>query len=84
MNEEHHIWRVWARRLHDWGLKSAAAWLLEATAPVHLLGAQLVYLGQPLLGTFWSDDQARSLAEVLEQPEAARAFVRFLREDASP
>lgn len=82
MIEERHIWYLWARTLQNWGLRSFAARLLEATAPVHVLGAQLVYVGQPLLGVFFSQEHVRFAAEVLERPDETRAFVRFLLEDA--
>jgi hypothetical protein len=84
MPANRHIWGVWARALHKWGLKPAAGWLLEATAPLHVIGAQLVYIGQPVLGLFLRDDQAVSLAHVLEKPEETAAFVRFLREEPVP
>lgn len=83
MIEEPHIWRVWAQSLQSWGLRSFAAWLLEATSPVHLIGAQLVYVGQPLLGVFFSQEYVRSAAEMLERPDATRAFVSYLLEDVS-
>jgi hypothetical protein len=84
MSPERHIWATWARALHKWGLKPFAAWLIEASAPLHVLGAQLVYVGQPVLGLFWSDDQAASLAQVLERPEETSAFIEFLQEDPVP
>lgn len=82
MIEERHIWHVWARRLQGWGVRPFAAWILEATAPLHILGAQLVYVGQPLLGLFWAQEQVDTLAEVLEKPDEARALIRYLREEA--
>jgi hypothetical protein len=84
MPPKRHIWASWARALHKWGLKSAAAWLLEATKPLHVVGAQLVYVGQPLLGLIWPGDRTGTLAQVLERPEETAAFVRFLREDPLP
>ncbi len=84
MSEQHHIWRIWARHLQNWGVKGFAAWLLEATAPVHLIGAQLVYISQPLLGVFITQDHVRSVASVLERPDETRALVHFLLEEPSP
>jgi hypothetical protein len=78
MPPKHHIWGVWARALHKWGLKPFAAWLLETTAPFHVVGAQLVYVGQPVLGLIWPADQTATLAHVLERPEETAAFVEFL------
>ena len=76
-----HIWRLWARALDKWGLKNFTAWLIEMTAPLHVIGAQLVYVGQPVLGLFWPPDQTSSLAQVLERPEETAAFIRFLQEE---
>ncbi len=84
MMEEPHIWRVWARRLQDWGLRRFAAWLIEATGPLHLIGAQLVYLGQPVLSLLLPGEHAQGLARALEQPQQAQALIQFLREEPSP
>jgi len=84
MIEKRHIWRVWSRALHRWGLNTFAAWLIEATTPVHVLGAQMVYIGQPLLSLFVSQDHTRSLAQILEQPDEARSLVQFLQEEPAP
>ena len=80
MTEKRHIWGKWARALHHWGLNGFAAWVLETTAPLHVIGAQFVYVGQPLMGVFWPQDQTQALAEVLEQPDQVREFVRVLQE----
>ena len=80
MTENRHIWGAWARALHRWGLNDLAAWLLETSAPLHLLGAQLVYTGQPLMGVFWPQDQSQALAEALETPDLTNELVRVLKE----
>jgi hypothetical protein len=82
MLEERHIWQTWSRALKGWGMQAFAGWLLEATAPIHIIGAQLVYIGQPLLGLFISDEHTQSLARLLEQPESARALAHYLQEEA--
>jgi hypothetical protein len=51
------------------------------TAPLHVIGAQLVYVGQPVLGLFLPSDQTAGLAQVLERPEETAAFIRFLQEE---
>ena len=80
---ERHIWRTWAQTLQNWGLKDFTAWLLDATKPVHVLGAQMVYVGQPLLSMFFSKEHIQTFADVLEQPDETSAFVHFLLEEAS-
>jgi len=75
---ERQIWEVWTRTLHRWGLNEVAARLLEAAAPVNLLGAQLVYLGQPFIKTLLPAGHLEGLAQVLEDPGRAQALIDML------
>lgn len=75
------IWEGWAKYLNQWGLCDFVAWFLEASGPVHFLGAQAVYIGQPLLDVFIPTGQSQALAELLEKPEQVIAFAAFLRKD---
>jgi hypothetical protein len=75
------IWKTWAATLNHWGLKSLAATILEALGPLNLLGAQVVYLGQPFLNTFLSNNHLNAFANLLEDPEATQAFISTLRKD---
>ncbi len=68
-------WSQWAESLRRLKLDGFAAWLLEAGAPLTVLGAQAVYLGQPFLGGKKLD----SLAHMLEQDEETQAFASYLR-----
>lgn len=80
MNADRHIWQDWARILHRWGMKEWAASFLEAVGPLSILGAQLVYLGQPLLKGALPEMQLDALARMLEDSGSTQDFVRFLRE----
>lgn len=80
MDANHHIWRVWADQLHMWGVTDLVATLLEALGPLTALGAQLVYIGQPLLNWGTPDIHLDALAHLLEDSVETRAFVDFLRE----
>jgi hypothetical protein len=62
-------------------LQDFAAWAFEALEPLHLVGAQVVYLGQPFLQSVLPNSHLKELADVLERPPAGRAFLEFLRED---
>ena len=75
-------YQAWARRLRRWGLDRFAAAFLEASGPFNLIGAQLVYLGQPVLSSLVSDQQLNALAQVLEDPGRTQAFIECLREDS--
>jgi hypothetical protein len=62
------------------GLDGFAAWLLEAAGPLHILGAQLLYIGQPFASPQASDG-IRALANLLEQEDEAQAFATLLHDE---
>ncbi len=84
MDADHHIWRVWADKLHIWGVDDLTAALLEALGPLTILGAQVIYLGQPLLSWSASTGHLDALAHMLEDTRETRAFVDYLRENDKP
>jgi len=68
-------WSLWAESLRRFKLDGLASWLLEAGAPLTIVGAQAIYISQPFLGREgWS-----SFAQMLEEDEEAQAFARYLR-----
>lgn len=71
----------WAQLLKGWGLHQFAAAWLEVAGPLNVVGAQLVYLTQPVLNGFLDDRSLSSLAWMLEEPEQTKTFIQFLRED---
>jgi hypothetical protein len=78
MDSSHAYWPIWTDFLRRQGLTGLAAWFLEASGPLNILGAQLLYLGQP-----FAPDSAtpglRALADLLEQEDEARAFIALLK-----
>ncbi len=70
-------WVQWAETLSRFHLKGLAGWFLEAGEPLTLVGAQLLYIGQPFIG----NEQVNTLASFLENPEETRAFAAFLRKE---
>ena len=72
-------WSHWAESLRRMKLDGLASWLLEAGAPLTLLGAQALYIGQPFLG----GKSLNSFARMLEEDEEVQAFARYLRGEAS-
>jgi len=68
-------WSDWANQLHRLKLDAIAAWLLEAGAPVTLLGAQALFVARPFLGP-----QSEALAHLLEEDDEVHAFAAYLRE----
>jgi hypothetical protein len=79
---DHQIWRVWAGILYRWGLEGWAASVIEALGPLSILGAQIVYLGEPFLGSIVPTPHLKALGEMLDEPDQAREFASFLRETA--
>lgn len=83
MHSDRHIWLAWAERIRSWGLAEWVASLLEAIGPLGLLGAQALYVTQPVLQFFVTDNRLQALADLLEEPEETQGFVRLLREGGS-
>lgn len=72
-------WSKWAESLRNLKLDGMVAWLLEAGAPLTILGAQALYIGQPFIG----GNKIDSLAQMLEQEDETQAFARYLRGEVS-
>jgi hypothetical protein len=80
MERDRHIWRYWARNLQQWGLTKWVAALLEALGPLTIIGAQLIYVSQPLLSGSQPGEQLGGLARLLEDSSTTHAFIDYLRE----
>jgi hypothetical protein len=80
MDRDRHIWRVWVAAIHRWGLQDWIASILEAFGPLTILGAQMVYLGQPLFNRVLPEGHYEAVARLLEDPFSTRVFVAMLRE----
>jgi hypothetical protein len=83
VSEARFAWNGWAEFLRRHGLENLVAWLLEAAGPLTILGAQVLYLGGPLLRPALSDGQRDALAGLLEDRDETLAFTAFLREEIS-
>lgn len=70
-------WTKWAETFSHFKIEGLVAWLLEAGDPLMLVGAQMLYFGQPILGL----DRVTDLAHFLEDQEETRAFAAYLRKD---
>lgn len=68
-------WSQWADTLRRFKMDGFAAWLLDAGAPLTVVGAQALYLGQPFVG----GKRINALVHMLEQESETQAFVRYLR-----
>jgi hypothetical protein len=82
MDKNHHIWQVWAQKLHHWGVSDLTASLLEASGALSILGAQMIYLIQPVTGGLFADNTLGQMAEMLDDSSQKQEFVALLREEA--
>lgn len=80
MEQNPQIWQTWVKTLNRWGLKNIAATFLDVLGPLSLLGAQVVYVGQPFLNSFLPEGHLDALADLLENPQDTQAFISVLRE----
>ena len=67
----------WAERFNRYQVNGLVAWLLEVSDPFRLIGAQLLYMGQP----FFGKDRLRELAYFLENQDQVHAFTSLLRKE---
>ena len=81
LSEVRASWPGWADFLRRRGLENLAAWVLEAAGPLTVLGAQVLYLGGPLLRPSLSSEFIDAVAGLLENQGEAQAFAAFLREE---
>ena len=83
MDQDHYIWRQWAKNLHRWGLSSSVSALLDILDPLAFLGAQFLYIGQPFLKILTSEENIYTVARLLEVPENRNGFIHLLQEETS-
>ena len=70
-------WSQWAEILRRFKMDGFASWVLEAGSPLAVIGAQVLYIGQPFIG----GEKVNALAHMLESETEAQSFVRYLREE---
>lgn len=83
MDTDQQLWRVWINALSRWGVRDWVASFLEAAGPLAILGAQMVYVVQPILNLALPENHVHAAARLLEEPVRTRAFVELLREAPS-
>jgi hypothetical protein len=70
--------RVWARRIEQAGMVAPAILFLELYKPLAFLGAQLLWLAQPLLSLGVHPREVNDLARLCEDPQALEALLARL------
>jgi hypothetical protein len=72
-------WSPWAAFLRRYGLESLAVWVLEASGPLALLGAQALTMASPLLQPAFTPGRVEALTSLLEDQDERLAFTEYLR-----
>lgn len=83
MPSDRSFWPEWARILHRWGVSELVIVLLEAAGPLHLIMANLVYVGQPFFSPWVAGERVQAVASLFESQEESRSFAAFLREETA-
>ena len=61
-------------------MEEVVSTILEATGPLNFIGAQAIYLSQPILNAILPEDHIAALAALLDNPEETKAFTTFLKQ----
>ncbi len=69
---------AWVDAVKARGWSDAAITLIDALEPLGVLGAQMMYVAQPLLGVFGWRESIGALAGALETPEGIAALRQAL------
>ena len=77
MRKTREDWTKWAERFDRYRIDGLIVWLLEIGDPFRLIGAQILYMGQPFLGK----DRLRKLAYFLENQDQVQEFTALLRKE---
>lgn len=80
MESDQHLQHVWTDRFHRWGIAEWSAVFLETAGPLTILGAQAVYIAQPLLNWLIPNKHLDFAARLLEEPDKLSQFITLLRE----
>jgi hypothetical protein len=80
LTESQHAW-VSAIKARGW--TNAALTLLDALEPLGALGAQVLFVAQPIAGAFGARESLRALADALETPHGIAALRAALEDEGS-
>ncbi len=68
----------WVTELQARGLGDALGLALDVLEPLGVLGAQLIWVAQPVLGVWFDREAVRSIAQTLETPGEVEHIRHFL------
>ncbi len=78
MSEQRPTAPDWVREIQARGLGDALGLALDVLEPLGVLGAQLIWVAQPVLGVWFKRDTVRSIAQTLETPGEVEQIRHFL------
>ena len=70
----------WVKQLQARGLGDALGLALDVFEPLGVLGAQLIWVAQPVLGVWFNRDTVRNIAQTLETPGEVEQIRHFLEQ----
>ena len=70
----------WVKQLQARGLGDALGLALDMLEPLGVLGAQLIWVAQPVLGVWFNRDTVRNIAQTLETPGEVEQIRHFLEQ----
>lgn len=73
------VWQDWIAFLQSRGYAGIAAFLLEAGSPLAIPGAQLFYIGGPIISSFLPGSRMNAITDLLENEQEYRGFVTALK-----
>ena len=80
MHADQRIWRIWANFLQHWCIDDWIVWFLESAGLLTIIGAQIIYISQPILRNTFPEGHLDAMASLLEDKKKSQAFVSYLRE----
>jgi hypothetical protein len=70
-----------AKQIRKYGLAHPVRLGLEASRPLTFIGGQLLWMAQPILGLFATNESIGMFARLLEEPEAVDRLLTFLDQE---
>ncbi len=68
----------WVTQMQARGLGDVLGLALDVLEPLGVLGAQLIWVAEPVLGVWFNRDTVRSIAQTLETPGEVEHIKHFL------
>jgi hypothetical protein len=77
--ENYHYWQESADLMDRWGVKAFVVSLLDSLGPLTIVGAQIAYIGQPMLSSLINPEKYRVMVGLLEDSEQMKTYIAYLQ-----